>query len=95
MPARALAQKTSTKQGSRATGWGGAARVRSPRARAATTALACYPPDCDVVRSEERHFVGALQQVKEWAPIPLPAVRWVDIEASSGRALDAIAAALG
>ncbi|MFI0729071.1 hypothetical protein ACH4S9_08585 [Streptomyces sp. NPDC021225] len=56
--------------------------------------LACYLPDCDVFLSEDRHLVGALQRVKEPVPIPLPPIRWVDIEASSGRAVDVIAAAL-
>ncbi|MGW6506476.1 hypothetical protein ACWGCP_02760 [Streptomyces niveus] len=56
--------------------------------------LACYLPDCDVFLSEDRRFVRALQRVKETAPIPLPEIRWVDIEASGGRAVDVIAAAL-
>ncbi|MFF0892296.1 hypothetical protein [Streptomyces sp. NPDC003278] len=56
--------------------------------------LACYLPDCDVFLSEDRRFVRALQRVKETAPIPLPEIRWVDIEASGDRAVDVIAAAL-
>lgn len=56
--------------------------------------LACYLPDCDVFLSEDRRFVRALQRVKETAPIPLPEIRWVDIKASGGRAVDVIAAAL-
>lgn len=56
--------------------------------------LACYLPDCDVFLSEDRRFVRALQRVKETAPIPLPEIRWVDIEASGSRAVEVIAAAL-
>ncbi|MFD5009966.1 hypothetical protein [Streptomyces chartreusis] len=56
--------------------------------------LACYLPDCDVFLSEDRRFVRALQRVKEAAPIPLPEIRWVDIEASGGQVVDVIAAAL-
>ncbi|MFE4575298.1 hypothetical protein [Streptomyces chartreusis] len=56
--------------------------------------MACYLPDCDVFLSEDRRFVRALQRVKEAAPIPLPEIRWVDIEASGGRVVDVIAAAL-
>ncbi|MEE4417787.1 hypothetical protein [Streptomyces bugieae] len=56
--------------------------------------LACYLPDCDVFLSEDRRFVRALQRVKEAAPMPLPEIRWVDIEASGSRAVDVIAAAL-
>ncbi|MER7841903.1 hypothetical protein ABTY98_39965 [Streptomyces sp. NPDC096040] len=56
--------------------------------------LACYLPDCDVFLSEDRRFVRALQRVKETAPISLPEIRWVDVEASGGRAVEVIAAAL-
>ncbi|MFD6026028.1 hypothetical protein [Streptomyces griseoluteus] len=56
--------------------------------------LACYLPDCDVFLSEDRRFVRALQRVKETAPISLPEIRWVDVEASGGRSVDVIAAAL-
>ncbi|MDT0380210.1 hypothetical protein RM572_15735 [Streptomyces sp. DSM 42041] len=56
--------------------------------------LACYLPDCDVFLSEDRRFVRALQRVKETAPIALPEIRCVDIEASGGGAVDVIAAAL-
>ncbi|MHB9759916.1 hypothetical protein ACYBSK_36580 [Streptomyces sp. BYX5S] len=56
--------------------------------------LACYLPDCDIFLSEDRRFVRALQRVKETSPISLPEIRWVDIEASGGRAVDVIAAEL-
>ncbi|MFI1171526.1 hypothetical protein [Streptomyces melanogenes] len=56
--------------------------------------LACYLPDCDVFLSEDRRLVLALKRVKDTAPIPLPEIRWVDIEASGSRAVDVIAAAL-
>ncbi|WP_371100703.1 hypothetical protein [Streptomyces sp. PU_AKi4] len=56
--------------------------------------LACYLPDCDVFLSEDRRFVRALQRVREAAPVPLPEIRWVDIEASGGRVVDVIEAAL-
>lgn len=44
--------------------------------------------------SEGRRFVSALLRVKETAPMSLPEIRWVDIEASGGKAVDVIAAAL-
>ncbi|MYS25176.1 hypothetical protein GA0115240_17565 [Streptomyces sp. DvalAA-14] len=56
--------------------------------------LSGYLPDCDVFLSEDRRFVRALQRVSEVAPFPLPDIRWVDIGASGGRAVDVIAAAL-
>ncbi|WP_406505303.1 hypothetical protein [Streptomyces sp. NBC_00212] len=56
--------------------------------------LACYLPDCDVFLSEDRRFVSALLRVKETAPMSLPEIHWVDIEASGGKVVDVIAAAL-
>ncbi|MEY6564557.1 hypothetical protein AB8B12_06305 [Streptomyces sp. PGLac3x] len=56
--------------------------------------LASYLPDCDLFLSEDRRFVRALERVKADAPFPLPEIRWVEIEASGGRAVDVVAAAL-